>query len=49
MATGDWQANIGALRDVKNVMRDVMKNRPNDVPKNGLIARVLKDLPSYCH
>jgi hypothetical protein len=49
MATGDWRANIGAWRDVKTVMQDVIKNRPNDVPKNGLIARINGNWTSYCY
>ena len=49
MATGDWRANIGAWRDVKNVIRDVIKITLNDVPNNGLIARVSDKRTSYCH
>ena len=35
--------------DVKNVNKDVIKITANDVPNNGLNARVLGKIQSYCH
>jgi len=36
-------------RDVKNVIGDVIEITANDVPNNGLIARINGNWTSYCH
>ena len=35
--------------DVKNVNKNVIEIAANDVPRNGLNARVLSKIQSYCH